>query len=252
MTEPGADTATLLANGKVLITRTVTDFSEDHAELYDPATGRFTRTADLVNTSPPKPLGGVRPGAQPTVTLMNDGRVLVAGGSWGDFGGSTLAEVYDPSTGGFSAPGNMTTDIDAWATASLLPEASVLIAGRSYDHVGPRRPPYTDACPGAAMLYDPGAGTCGPPMSEQSMEGHAVTLLADGTVLIKGGWVCCRVTIGTARIYHPWKAIASAALLSHRETERGKARCSTRALINSSLQTIPRWRERFWRSTAQG
>jgi hypothetical protein len=217
MTEPGADTATLLANGKVLITRSVTDFLEDHADLYDPATGTFRRTADFVDISTPKQALPARPGVQPTATLIHDGRVLVAGGSWSDFGGSTLAEVYDPSTGAFSPTGNITTDIDAWASAKLLPEGTVLIAGRSYDipcgnvTIGP---PYTNTCPGAAVLYDPGTGTFGPPMDEQSEEGHAATLLADGTVLISGGWVCCGVTIGTAQIYRPGKTIASASLLS--------------------------------------
>jgi len=185
--------------------------------LYDPATGTFTRNADFINVSTQKPPLPARPGVQPTATLMHDGRVLVAGGSWSDYGGSTIAEVYDPSTSAFSATGNITTDIDAWAAARLLPEGTVLIAGRSYDipcgnvHIGP---PYTNGCSGAAVLYDPGAGTFGSPIGEQSMEGHTATLLADGSVLISGGWVCCGVTIGTAQIYHPANAITSASLLS--------------------------------------
>jgi Galactose oxidase, central domain len=53
MTEPGAETATLLPNGKVLITKCV-DYCFDsakpsHAELYDPSTGTFARTGDLVD-----------------------------------------------------------------------------------------------------------------------------------------------------------------------------------------------------------
>jgi uncharacterized protein (TIGR03437 family) len=46
------------------------------------------------------------------------------------------------------------------------------------------------------------------------MEGHAATLLPDGTVLISGGWVCCGITIGSAELYHPAVLVPSAALLS--------------------------------------
>jgi hypothetical protein len=77
MTEPGADSATLLPGGSVLITRNDNDDAENHAELYDPATGTFARTGDFVD--PP-------PGLQPTATLLANGKVLVAGGSLGDFG----------------------------------------------------------------------------------------------------------------------------------------------------------------------
>ena len=40
-------------------------------------------------------------------------------------------------------------------------------------------------------------------MISQSQEGHAATLLPDGSVLLSAGWVCCGTTIATAQIYHP-------------------------------------------------
>jgi hypothetical protein len=61
-----------------------------------------------------------------TATLLTDGRMLIAGGSWRD--GS--AEVYDPKTGTFTRTGSMTTDRE-FHTATLLSDGRVLIAGGS-------------------------------------------------------------------------------------------------------------------------
>jgi uncharacterized protein (TIGR03437 family) len=46
------------------------------------------------------------------------------------------------------------------------------------------------------------------------MEGHAATLLTDGTVLLTGGFQCCGLTIATAEIYHPVTLIPPPRLLS--------------------------------------
>jgi WD40 repeat protein len=76
------DPATLLPNGKVLITGGGTT----SGELYDPTTGMWSITANL-NTA--------RAGY--TATLLPDGKVLVAGG----YGGGNFlnsAELYDPGT----------------------------------------------------------------------------------------------------------------------------------------------------------
>jgi len=219
MTEPGeVDTATLLPNGKVLITRSVQYLREDHADLYDPATGTFTRTGDLIDTSTAGKYPPGIPGQEPTATLLTNGKVLIAGGSWGDFGGSTIAEIYDPATGAFSATGELTAGIDAWSAATLLPEGKVLISGEGNNgvecpltHIGP---PITITCPGAAELYDPASGTFSPPTVSQSMEGHASTLLPDGTVLLSGGFQCCGLTIATAEIYHPAVLVPAPVLFS--------------------------------------
>jgi hypothetical protein len=207
MTEPGADTATLLPSGSVLITRSVNDDGEQHAELYDPATGTFARTGDFID--PP-------PGQRPTATLLANGKVLIAGGSMGDFGSAT-AQIYDPITGVSGSGAKMTAAINAWASATLLPDGGVLIAGR-YDFVACSPvigfPLLGGTCPGTAEVYDPASGTFSASIGEQSMEGHAATLLPDGTVLISGGWVCCGITIGSAELYHPAELVPSAALLS--------------------------------------
>jgi WD40 repeat protein len=114
--------ATLLPNGKVLVAGGISYDATGStilasAELYDPATGVFTATGSM--TTP-------RDGN--TVTLLPNGKVLVAGGS--DVANNIFAsaELYDPATGIFTATGSMTTARDQ-PTATLLPNGKVLIAG---------------------------------------------------------------------------------------------------------------------------
>src|SRR6185369_1407776 len=95
-------TATLLPNGKVLITGGVFTTSPapvptQSAELYDPATGTFTTTGSL-NTAR----------SLHSATLLNNGKVLIAGGYGGNGGALSTAELYNPVTGSFKmTTGNM-------------------------------------------------------------------------------------------------------------------------------------------------
>jgi len=165
-------TATLLANGKVLI---VGGGGPDaSAELFDPATATFSPTGSM--TTP-------RFGA--TATLLANGKVLIVGGLGP--GTSILprlnsAELYDPLAGVFSATGSMATP--RWMhTAALLNDGRVLIAGGTDDHVG------GGAAVASAELYDPGTGSftmTGGMHTDRAQ--HSATLLANGKVLIAGGW----------------------------------------------------------------
>jgi hypothetical protein len=180
MTTPRAShTATLLLNGKVLIAGgfSLSAFAAPvaSAELYDPSTGMFTPTGDMTT-----------PRRSHTATLLADGRVLIAGG-YGDASGDSAlrkAEVYDPSTGTFTATGDMSTA--GFGSAVLLPNGTVLIAGNP-----------------TAELYDPVTGTFAPTGSYTGAGRPALirttTLLPDRRVLITGCTGLCQD--GLAELY---------------------------------------------------
>jgi hypothetical protein len=106
MTDRFLSTATLLNNGKVLVAGgyngTAAQAPVATAELYDPLLGTFVPTGNMTS-----------PHAGHTATLLNNGKVLIAGGS--DSAGPTAtAELYDPTLGTFSSTGRS-------ASASRLP-----------------------------------------------------------------------------------------------------------------------------------
>src|SRR5437660_567426 len=115
-------TATLLNNGMVLIAGGAvlngSSFqSTALAELYDPTTGTFTPTGSMTASR-----------VAPTATLLNNGKVLVAGGENVEHLSSNIfldsAELYDPATGTFTATGKMTT-ARYGSTATLLNNGKV-------------------------------------------------------------------------------------------------------------------------------
>jgi hypothetical protein len=206
-------TTTVLANGTVLIT------SSDLAWVYDPATGTVTRTGDMI-------LPG--PGAGAVAVSLTNGKVLIAGGTDGDYLSTDVAEIYDPATGTFSVIGKMTAGVAAWLATVALPDGKVLITGETSGC----QPVPQDAvgCPGIAELYDPAAGTFSSPGRSQSGEGHAETLLPDGTVLITGGWYFCGFlpapgcggTLAKAQIYHPGVLVPAPQLFSISGDSKGQ------------------------------
>ena len=68
-----------------------------------------------------------------TVTLLKDGRVLIAGGE-GCSGALTLAELFDPTTNSYSTAAPLQTQREQ-ATATLLANGKVLMAGGTLDNV---------------------------------------------------------------------------------------------------------------------
>ena len=83
-----------------------------------PSAGTFAATGSMTTMR-----GG------PAVTLLSDGKVLVAGGGY-----DTSAELYDPSTGTFTATASMTVvRARPSPTATLLGNGKVLVVGGDSD-----------------------------------------------------------------------------------------------------------------------
>jgi N-acetylneuraminic acid mutarotase len=196
-------TATLLADGKVLVAGGVADNREEEAlasaELYDPNTGTWSATGSMT-----------RPRAQHTATLLADGRVLVAGGicdgryttgcppDEDPTGAIAAAEIYDPGTGQWTATGDMTTQ-RFYHTATLLDDGKVLVAGTEHA---------PDSILASSELFDPAKG-------KWTATGNLITartqqmaaLLRDGRVLIAGGFGPVSPTahgeLTSAELYNP-------------------------------------------------
>jgi ELWxxDGT repeat protein len=171
-------TATLLANGKVLVAGGLGNGNPiKSTELYDPASGNWSATGNLTERR-----------SRHTATLLPDGRVLVAGGFAANSVALKSAEIYDPATGAWSSTGSLITARGTHA-ATLLADGKVLVVGGAI---------------GSAELYDPTTGTwtaTGSPITHRS-DVRAVRL-PNGKVLIAGGSVAVGVSTNTCELYDP-------------------------------------------------
>ena len=163
-----AHTATLLPNGKVLVAGGIEQllrvrhdgFPQNSymasAELYDPATGTWSKTGSMAT-----------PRYGHTATLLPNGKVLVAGGKRDTYMAS--AELYDPATGTWSKTGFMAIPRSG-NTATLLPNGKVLMIGSN-----------------VAELYDPATGTWSATgYTGHDQVGYMATLLQSSKVIVMG------------------------------------------------------------------
>jgi hypothetical protein len=161
-----------------------------------------------------------------TATLLNTGKVLVAGGP------DNSAELYDPATGLFTATGSMTErrsfhsatllnnptlpnygkvlivgSTDATAelydpsagTFSATGSATILRSGSTATPLNTGKVLLAGGPDATAELYDPATGTFKATGSmTAARSGHTATLLRDGRVLIVGG-----ATLASAELYDP-------------------------------------------------
>lgn len=222
-------TATLLANGKVLVVGGAGPSLLASAELYDPAADSWTAAGSMAVAR-----------WEHTATLLANGDVLVAGGG-ASLGPSASAEIYHPATGTWSSAASMTTARQVH-TATRLANGDVLVAGGettsgNFTASAERYHPATDTwtpvpsmsvprayatattLAGGAVLvaggftgsdatatvesYDPASSTWSPlPSMAGARLAHRATLLAGGRLLVTGGFTSAN-TLRTAEIYGP-------------------------------------------------
>ena len=180
-------TATLLPNGMVLIAggagQSYGVSALSSAELYDPNAGTFSNTGSMLTTR-----------SLFTATLLNNGKVLVAGG-W-DANGNALAsaELYDPSAGSFAATGRLSTARGSHA-AALLNNGSTLLAG-GWDVNGNTLT--------STEIYDPVVGAFSPTGVLNTARAEPTsTLLPSGMVLVAGGLDNESNPLASAELYQP-------------------------------------------------
>jgi hypothetical protein len=188
-------TATLLANGEVLVTGGLGANGIyaplASAEIYNPTKGKWTVT------------GSMSVGRFAfTATLLPNGEVLVTGGSTYASSCFATAELYNPSTGQWTSTGSMTQP-RCYHRATLLPSGEVLVAG-GVDSL--YNSPDTSA---TAELYNPSTGTwqiTGSLNTSRASDG--AVLLGNGQVLVAGGYNTSKGTttgLASAELYDPSK-----------------------------------------------
>ncbi|HYA34803.1 MAG TPA: kelch repeat-containing protein [Candidatus Binataceae bacterium] len=172
-------TATLLPNGKVLIAGGLDESGDSLAstEIYDPSTNSFAASTPSMNIA--------RAGA--TATLLPNGMVVIVGGflvANGSSAWNSLAstEIYDPSTNTFATSTPTMNVARANATATLLPNGAILIAGGYNPHLSVPVLASTD-------IFDPSTSTfaTSTPTMNVARAYATATLLLTGNVLIAGG-----------------------------------------------------------------
>jgi hypothetical protein len=214
-------TATLLnnpantsANGGKELVLVVGGGINSSSDLYDPTAASSVAVADT------------SPRYSHTATLLNDGRVLVAGGF--DYSTSTTlasAVLYDPSGRVMNPTGDLATGrYSHTATLVRLADSTyrVLVTGG------------TDAkgqALASAELYDPSTGIWSPTHGLAfARSGHIATLMPDGKVLVVGG----NEFISNAELYDPltktWTATAN--------LQKGRYVFSATLLNNGSVLVV--------------
>ncbi|HEX8959799.1 MAG TPA: kelch repeat-containing protein, partial [Solirubrobacterales bacterium] len=195
------------------------------AELYDPATGRFTQTGglppiELAKIFPGLPawanLSGPAPFDNGSLVALPGGDALLVGNTWWwKHQGELSRDLrYSAATGTWTLAGRAWLDVwshgaaaETWTSGvshyasavSTLADGRVVVAG------GTTGIQYQGEIERTVTLYDPATGrwTAGPPMPH-ARAGAAAVRLASGDVMLVGGystdderWTGCDHAAGT-------------------------------------------------------
>jgi hypothetical protein len=182
-------TATLLNNGKVLVTGGWGSYcgSCNTAELYDPTTGTWTTTGNM----------NLKHWLHSAVRLAN-GLVLVVGGRSDDTNNDVTAsaEIYDPTTGTWRTTGSM-TKARKMHSATLLANRQVLVVGGGNSSTNTH---FADAELFNLVTGQWTAVTATPNVTHGGV--HRAVLLNSGLVLVVGGYDGSQ-QIATAELFDP-------------------------------------------------
>ena len=127
MSEPRyVHAAVRLRDGRVLVAggwyaTSNVDPSHETAEIYDPATNRWTATGSMKNGR-----------AEYGLVSLPDGRILAVGGVDPAYKVQAGSELYDPTTGVWRVAGSLAVAVE-WAAVEALPDSRVLVAGGGLD-----------------------------------------------------------------------------------------------------------------------
>ena len=191
-TPRGDHTATLLADGRVLVVGGRSAYSKylDSAEIFDPK--KFDPKNPSAKTWTAAASLSVKRVSHGAVRLPN-GKVLVAGG----YSSSTLDSLalYDPSANTWSLLGTKLSVTRSAGTTTLLKSGNVVFAG-GYDGKD-----WHDTL----EVYDTSNGTLKtvPQKMQYKRAGHQATLMSDGKVLFTGGFCGGTCKVSGDEIYDP-------------------------------------------------
>ncbi|MGA8305816.1 MAG: kelch repeat-containing protein [Candidatus Acidiferrales bacterium] len=162
-----------------------------------------------------------------TATLLNTGKVLVAGGADANGQPVAMAELYDPSNGTFSPTGSMETARANFA-ATLLPNGKVLVTGGLDTSGNPLA---------TAELYDPTTGAFSATTGSMQFvhASHTATLLNTGKVLV-AGW-----GNATAELFDPATGTftATGSMVQPRVSHTATLLNSGKVLLTGGIQGAP-------------
>lgn len=162
-----AQEAYTLNDGRVFVPPSAFSTTAVVPQVWDPSTNLWSATAPTLYS---------RLGAASTV--LNDGRVLVTGGQ----NSLNTAEIYNPTTNQWTQTAGLMTVGRYFHRVTRLNDGRVLLTGGCSQL----------ACAAAersAEIYDPATDTFTPAGSMSEIRTfHTATVLADGRVLIAGGY----------------------------------------------------------------
>lgn len=218
-----------LGDGRVLAAGGITNGGySTSAVIYDPVADAWTAAAPMLV-----------PRADPSATVLADGRVLVVGGD--DAFGNTVAsaELYDPVANTWTATGSMSV-ARTRHTATRLPDGRVLAIG-GHRQLGGGGLTFSDT----AEIYDPATGTWTATATTLSSPRtqHAAELLPDGTAVLVIGGIYNAGYVASAELFPvsgsgPTTPVAGTVPGGNVYTSVRLADGSVLAMVDNSLTTL--------------